>query len=193
MLGSSVIPLQAPVKWHWLFYPADDTWILAGIQESCQNPREGAPYSLSLRGTSFHAVVVLIPKIHPAHFCRESRYPTQGNRPHRFGTFLASPFSQAVTVNHYRRAICTGCAGAVLLRAVSNVHPLHYMFKDARICHWDDLALIPETMLLPSIACFLTQVCMWDTAQSCDDVPKLLDLQRTRNYLSIIQNMWLKQ
>lgn len=175
MLGSSVIPLQAPVKWHWLFYPVTETWILLGIQESCQNPREGAPYCLGLRGISFPVAVVSIPKINPLHFCREHRYSIQWNSPHRFGTFLDSPFSHAVTANNYQRTIHTCFAGAMFLCLTINMHLFHYVLKDARLCHWKDLTLIPETMLLPSVACFLTQVCMWDTGQCCDDVPKLLD------------------
>jgi len=143
-----------------------------GIPESYQNPREGAAYCLALRGTSFHVVVISVPEIHPPRFCREHRYPPQGNRTPRTGPFLDSPFSHTGTINNYRRAIRTRFAGAALLCAINNTHPFHYVLKDACACCWKDLTLIPETTLLLSIACFLAQVCVWDTAYSCDDVPE---------------------
>lgn len=133
MLGSSLIPLQVPLKCHLLFHPATDTWILLGIQESCKIPQK-LHLTAQVCGTSFHVVVVSMPKI-PAHFCREHTYPTQGGRSRCFSTFLDSPFP-TIAVNNYQRASHTQFAGAVLLCAISNEHPFHYLFKDASVCHW---------------------------------------------------------
>lgn len=81
----------------------------------------------------------------------------------------------------------------MLLFAISNKPSFHYLFKDACVCHWQTLTLIPETMLLPSISCFLDQACMWDTGLWWyDEVSKVHDSQRTQNYLTTFkkQNDW---
>lgn len=172
MLGSSVIPLQVLLKWYLLFHPATETWILLEIQESCKNLREVAPSCPILRhliscGSCFNAQDSST-LLQGAHLSNTERQTTV------LWHFSGFPFSHAITVNNYWRASNTQFAGVVLLCTTSNKHPFHYSLKNACVCHWQTLTLIPDTTPLPSISCFLDQACMQDMMRSMMRFPKFM-------------------